>query len=533
MRQWLRRRAPRNWQCPAPAGAARPVLRWQQASLRGTAYQSGPLSRLAAAVAGRLAGGPPKQSRPPPRAQTAVASAARDAGRGAQGHAYTPVSPWREAHAAASAGRLGALPAGALAAAREGPAALHAHLAAAGRLEADPAQAHALQCLSELFARLQHPGPTGSQGRGGRGGGLYVHGSVGAGKTLLLDLFLACVRAGVPSLRACRTHVHDFLQATHAELHRARHLGSCTLDVPSPTLATSVASAAVAEDTSLSPFLVLPERWWLLGEQDDVGRRRTGMAAAWVHRSRQGAEPTSVELMGHALASRIDVLCFDEVAITTIQDCVVLAPLLRALCERGVVVVATSNRAPEDLYSGGLNRHVHVPRLVQAIREHCDVHHVDSQTDHRARLAHAAPAGWASPFLWRCPPGSLEGTRFLDERALGTGGALALALRGARLAYGRSIHALQSTCGTQARFAFQDLCCAPLSADDFSAICGQFSSIQVADVPRLRGGEHSEIQRWIWLLDHCYERHCHLVLTSAADGPEDLVDLRAVSQVVF
>merc|ERR1719160_126860 len=93
-----------------------------------------------------------------------------------------------------------------------------------------------------------------------------------------------------------------------------------------------------------SPLFVQSDRFWLLGNEDDSGRRRTGMAAAWMHVCRKGTIPSSVERVGRRLAKEIDVLCLDEVSITTIQDCVVLAPLLRVLCSQGVTVVATSNR---------------------------------------------------------------------------------------------------------------------------------------------------------------------------------------------
>ncbi|CAE8611826.1 unnamed protein product [Polarella glacialis] len=269
--------------------------------------------------------------------------------------------------------------------------------------------------------------------------------------------------------------------------------------------------------------------------EDDRGRRRTGMAAAWVHLDRKGSVSTSVERVGRALASKLDVLCFDEVAITTIQDCVVLGPLLRVLCRSGVVIVATSNRAPEDLYSGGLNRHIHLPPVAQAIHEHCRLHCIESQVDHRERqaLEEEAEGGGAGVFLWNCLPGSAEGERFLSswmERTTGCSDAVAGARRKlVEVGYGRTLLVVQSACGTCARFTFQGLCDACLGDQDFAALCGQFRCIQVADVPRLRAGAHSEAQRWIWLLDFCYERQTQLVLTSVAEAPEDLVDLRAVA----
>jgi predicted ATPase len=104
-------------------------------------------------------------------------------------------------------------------------------------------------------------------------------------------------------------------------------------------------------------------------------------------------------------------------------------------------------------------------------------------------------------------------------------------MRSVAVAYGRSMLAFQSMCGRCARFSFSDLCCVPLSGDDFAALCQQFYLLIVTDVPRMRVGDHTEAQRWIWLLDQCYERHTQLVITSSAAGLEDLVDLRSAAMV--
>jgi len=257
------------------------------------------------------------------------------------------------------------------------------------------------------------------------------------------------------------------------------------------------------------------------------------MAAACVHASRNGQSPTSVEKLGLALARELDVICFDEVAITTIQDCVVLGPLVRILCERGVVMVATSNRAPEDLYAGGLNRHVHLPPLVSAIRTHCEIHDIRSDVDHRVLIASAEAHGMPGVFSWKTVAGCAEGRAFLDawwERESGThissGESMPVAV-----GYGRSMNALQSPCGSCGRFSFSELCAIALGSDDFAALCSHFQVLLISDVPRLRAEQHSEAQRWIWLLDNCYEHHTRLVMTSMAAGPDDLVDLHSVATV--
>jgi len=518
---------------------------------RHIAYKTGPLSRVSAAVASRvveaLAGRAEVQfsKEYSPRSRTPIAAAARSAARvGLSTDAATAVAhpvvatQWAETHGVLAAGRLGALPSEAAKAAQAGPRALHEHLVSTGRLLADAAQEEVLVELARLFEGL------GSIGAGPRPQGVYLYGPVGTGKTLLLDVFLASLREGLPRLRTHRAHLHDFLCAVHAELHRKRLLepesshgvASCDethgkLSARPPEL-TNLGGSDTCGDQS--PFFsVLPARWWLLGEEDDRGRRRTGMAAGWMHASRCAGTVTSVESLGQALAAKLDVLCFDEVAITTIQDCVVLGPLLRTLCQRGVVLVATSNRAPSELYAGGLNRHVHLPPLVDAICGHCCVHKITSKADHRVRIAASDCQASPAASLWRCVEGSPDGSAFLDawwEQATGSSASSAV-LQPVSVGYGRSLPVLQSRCGTLARFRFEELCASALGASDFAALCGRFSALLVDGVPRLRAGAHSEAQRWIWLLDSCYELRTKLVLTSAADGPADLVNLRSVAEV--
>lgn len=456
-----------------------------------------------------------------PRARTSIAEAARQAAAKNAAGVVFPSQP--DFDALAGTGRLGSLTPEARKVALQGPASLRNFLVEAGELRADAAQDVALRKLESLFTCFSrsHPGDV---------HGLYVYGHVGTGKTMLMDLFLASVREAYPKLRVYRTHLHEFMRAVHGELNRLKRLRSAGEDEEVCGDGHKSSSSATRTENF---FKVLPERWWLLGEQDDYGRRRTGMAAACVHASRNGQSPTSVEKLGVALAKELDVLCFDEVAITTIQDCVVLGPLVRILCERGVVMVATSNRAPEDLYAGGLNRHVHLPQLVSAIRAHCEIHDIRSEVDHRMLFAAAESHGLPGVFSWKTIAGCADGRAFLDswwERESGTHISSGQSTP-VTVGYGRSMNALQSPCGSCGRFSFSELCAIPLGSDDFAALCSHFQVLLISDVPRLRAEQHSEAQRWIWLLDNCYEHHTRLVMTSAAAGPDDLVDLHSVAMV--
>lgn len=283
--------------------------------------------------------------------------------------------------------------------------------------------------------------------------GLYVYGSVGCGKTMTMDLFYTAVKA-VPGLRVHRKHFHDWLHDVQIQLHRLKLEG---------------------------------------GAKD--------------------GQP--IEIVGARLAEKVDVLCFDEFAITTIQDCVLVTPLFSALFRNGVTVVATSNRAPEDLYSDGLNRHLYLPPFLDSLHAHCKVHRLMSATDYRS--VHYENSADAGVFCW--PPDAAFVDRWFHDVTGGHGGSQSHVA----VSFGRSISVPQlSDCGKVARFSFEELCKAHLSADDFLSLSRQFHTIMVDDVPCLSVDDHNEARRFTTLIDSCYENNVRLICSMAA-SPEKLL----------
>jgi cell division protein ZapE len=202
-------------------------------------------------------------------------------------------------------------------------------LVSSGAIEPDPAQARAAEAFADLEQRLASYKPVRKQGLLGRlfadkdeppPRGLYIHGEVGRGKTMLMDLFFQ--QSPVEHKR--RAHFHEFMAEVHERIHGFRQ---------------TIASGQMADG--------------------DV-----------------------IALTAAAIFDQAWLLCFDEFHVTDITDAMILGRLFSKLFELGTVVVATSNVAPEDLYKGGLNRALFLPFIAQ-ISDHMDVLRLDARTDFR------------------------------------------------------------------------------------------------------------------------------------------------------
>jgi len=228
-----------------------------------------------------------------------------------------------------------------------------------------------------------------------------------------------------------------------------------------------------------------------------------------------------VEVAANTIADSVDVLCFDEFQITDIQDAVILPRLFEVLFLRGVIVITTSNTAPQLLYSGGLNRHVHLPAFIGLLADYCHVLRLGgagAKIDYRRRAEELELA--ASEHTQHDLDGYLcEGDAEISLRARWqqlTKGASPPAPEVLQLPMGRKLEVSEAT-GTLCFVTFAQLCGTDRGEAEFLTLAERFSTILLAGVPCFASLEATdEVKRFVKLLDVLYDRRIRLIIAAAA-----------------
>jgi len=271
--------------------------------------------------------------------------------------------------------------------------------------------------------------------------GCYLHGSVGRGKSMVMDMFFNAV--GIEKKR--RVHFHAFMLEVHDFLHAQR-------------------TGRTAQDRLES---------YLIACADKIARE-----------------------------SRL--LCFDEFQVGDVADAMILGRLFTALFERGVVLVMTSNIAPDDLYADGLQRDRFIP-FIEMLKQRLDIIRFSGETDYRLNRLLEGQVYFH--------PHTEAVDRELDKifQALAgdkAGEALDIPVKG------RVIHVPRAA-GEVVAFSFSELCEQPKSALDYLELARRFRVFIVKNVPRLTDAMPDDTARFITLVDTLYDRHAHLVISAA------------------
>jgi cell division protein ZapE len=211
-----------------------------------------------------------------------------------------------------------------------------------------------------------------------------------------------------------------------------------------------------------------------------------------------------------ALATDAQLLCFDELSVTDIADAMILGRLFAELFARGVIVVATSNVPPDDLYRGGLNRPLFVPFL-HLLEDHMEIVRVDARADFRLEKLARVP-------VWHVPPDAAAhaalATLWREFAGADTAAAIEFKVKGHPLRVPRAGRGA-------AWFSFDQICAAALGPADYVKLAEEFHTILVESIPVMDQERRNEAKRFILLIDTLYDRGVKLVASAQAE-PEML-----------
>jgi len=341
-----------------------------------------------------------------------------------------------------------------------GPLDRYDALVAAGTLNADPAQREAASRLQDLHEKLKDytPGKKGFFGsRPKPPRGLYLWGGVGRGKSLLMDLFFN----NAPVSEKRRVHFHEFMVGIHEQIADWRRM-------------------------------------------DDATRK------AQPSRVRKASLDDPIPHIAHAAFNEGWLICFDEFQVTDITDATLLGRLFGYLFEEGAVIVATSNRHPDDLYKDGINRDLFLP-FIDLLKETVDIHELAAARDYRLEQLAGSP-------VYHCPLGP-EADTAMDRAwtrliAGGTEREVTHMVRGRKLT-------LPRTARGAARVSFQAMCGQALGAEDYLCLARNYHTVFMDHIPQMTKEQRNEAKRFVTFIDALYE-HRTKFACSAEALPDDL-----------
>jgi len=316
---------------------------------------------------------------------------------------------------------------------------------------------------SSIFNFL-FPGPSSKRWGSGGGGshvpkGIYLWGTVGGGKTMLMDMFYDTLEGLDPEIKRVRIHYYDFMQTVHTRMHEAKK---------------SAPPRDISKWDTYQPFDPVPP-------------------------------------VGDKILEESYILCLDEFQVTDIADAMILRQLFAYLFDKGLILVATSNRPPRDLYKNGIQRSNFIP-FIDMLQEKSYTVSLDPGIDYRRK----ALGGAEKLFFVTTNPedeaeASLDGMfKFLAAQETDMVKETTIRIKG------RDVH-FNKSCGGVLDASFYELCERALWTNDYLKLTQVYHTILIRDIPILSQQNKSESRRFICLIDTLYDHKIRVVASGVAN----------------
>ncbi|KAJ3320137.1 hypothetical protein HDU76_000367 [Blyttiomyces sp. JEL0837] len=299
--------------------------------------------------------------------------------------------------------------------------------------------------------------------------GLWIHGEVGTGKTLVMDLFYETL----PTPHKRRIHFHHFMQSVYAKINDFHHIDSST--------PARFAYSSTTSNTNTNTNVTAA-----------VARELVRTSWCW---------------------------CFDEFQVTDVGTASVMRMVFAEMFRLGAVVVATSNRKPEDLYRGGFKREMYGP-FIDLIKDRCDEFHMRSDIDYRNVMLQESKLKQDTVYYKLDTDKNIQA--FIQRVSdLFYGKPVK---QESFTVYGREV-TVPKAADRVAMFTFEQLCgnndTKPMGPADYLELCRRYHTIILQSVPVMGLAQKNEARRLITFIDAAYENKVQLII-SADDDPENL-----------
>lgn len=297
--------------------------------------------------------------------------------------------------------------------------------------------------------------------------GMYLYGSVGCGKTMLMDMFFENVKLE----KKKRVHFNQFMIDVHKRIHQFK------LSAPPPD-----------------------------------------------HRSKTSHALDPILPVADAISEELSLICFDEFQVTDVADALILRRLFTKLFDNGIIMVATSNRPPDDLYKNGLQRSNFIP-FIPILKKNCDVVHIQSGIDYRRLDFEAIGEAYLDSTLPETKTKMELVFKKLCDNEIAAGKTLEPRTL---VVFGRDI-VVDRACGNVAFCTFDELCMKPRGAGCYIGLTKEFHTIVIEHVPSFRSTRKVEMRRFITMIDNFYDNKTRVVISAERPAAELFVEMEGNS----